>query len=98
MKKALYPAFVTLCVLITGCSNNTEHFGVTNYTYSYITSEVQEVTHDVYLAHCENNLYIEVPLDYKKDTVPVKYTGKIITYHVYDSDEKVSNGGYEYSK
>ena len=85
-----------LCGLLTGCGKpTTTTLNVNNYTIAYITSEVQEYTHDLRMVHCEDDIYIEVPYDYSKNTVNVKYTGKFIEYWVEDSDIKVSNKGYE---
>ena len=87
-----------LCGLLTGCGKPTTTLNVNNYTIAYITSEVQEYTHDLRMVHCENDIYIEVPYDYSKNTVNVKYTGKLIEYWVEDSEIKVSNKGYELEK
>ena len=89
---------MTLPIILCGCNNliKTETFLVKNYTYSFITSEVQEVTHDVYLAHCDNGYYIEVPENTKKVKIDVIKKDKVIYYHVNDTDEKVNNGGYYY--
>lgn len=84
-----------LCGLLTGCGKTTTTLNVNNYTTAYITSEVQEYTHDLRMVHCENDIYIEVPYDYSKNTVNVKYTGRFIEYWVEDSEIKVSNKGYE---
>ena len=85
-----------LCCSLAGCGKTTTTtLNVNNYTIAYITSEVQEYTHDLKIGHCEDDIYIEVPYDYSKHTVNVKYTGRFIEYWVEDSDIKVSNKGYE---
>ena len=83
-------------LLLSGC--DTTSFGVIDYTYAYQTSEVQEYTHDVYLAHCKGDIYVEVPEDYYLSMVDLKKTNKMIYYYVYGVDHKVSNKGWEYQK
>lgn len=95
MKKLLTIVALSMCAL-TGCSkDNGKLLDVDGYTTAYITSEVQEYTHDLRMAHCENDIYIEVPYGYSKDKVNVEYTGKFVYYWVEDSDVKVSNKGFE---
>ena len=94
MTKIILKALL-LCGLLTGCGETTTTLNVNNYTIAYITSEVQEYTHDLRMGHCEDDIYIEVPYDYSKNTVKVRYTGRLIEYWVEDSDIKVSNKGYE---
>lgn len=90
MKKLLA---VLPLMLLVACNNN--KYKVEDYTYAYQTSEVQEYTHDIYLAHCENGAYVEVPENYNKSYISLKKIDKVIYYYVYGVDEKVSNMGYE---
>lgn len=95
MKKIL----LLLILLLSGCSSKPKykywHAVIQGYDYSYQTSEVQENTHDVRLAICKNETYIEVSENYNKTYVALKYTGKLIYYRVYNNDKKVSNKGWE---
>lgn len=72
---------------------------IEGYTYSYQTSEVQEVTHDCYLAivssSFEDETFIEIPVNYSKTYVDLVKTNKMIYYWVYDRDYIVSNRGWE---
>lgn len=83
-------------LLLGGCKHTT--FGVVDYTYAYQTSEVQEYTHDIYLAHCKGDIYVEIPENYYSTTIDLKKTNKMIYYYVYGVDHKVSNKGWEYLK
>lgn len=91
-KKFKFIALMLPLLLLTACDKKIK---IEGFTYAYQTSEVQDVTHDVYLAHCENDIYIEVDEDYSKGSVAVKKTGNIIYYRVYGRDDKVSNKGWE---
>lgn len=94
MKKLL-----SLLLILTGCANNNGwHAVIQDRVYAYQTSEVQEYTHDIYLAVCKNNVYIEISKNYKKSYLPLKKTGKMIYYRIYGIEDKVSNKGYEIIK
>lgn len=94
MKKLLL-----LLLILAGCTNNSRwHAVIQDKVYAYQTSEVQEYTHDVYLAVCKDDVYVEIPEDYEKEYVPLKKTNKIIYYRVYGIEDKVSNKGYEMIK
>jgi uncharacterized protein YcfL len=82
-----------LLFMMASCSNRSK-VKVVNYDVAVITSEVQEHTHNLKLAHLDNDIYVEVPNDYDKDTISIEYTGKVIYYHTVNGD-KVSNKGYE---
>lgn len=104
MKKLL--AFAILPLLLIGCENSRledyKTFDVNSYVYSYETSEVQEYTYDCYIAVFNDDIkqlcYVEVPYEYHKITINVKYTGKLIWYRVYGSQVKVYNNGWELAK
>ena len=51
-----------LCGLLTGCGKptTTTTLNVNNYTIAYITSEVQEYTHDLRMVHCENDISVRL--------------------------------------
>ena len=95
MKKLLLLALL----LLSACSPKPDyeywHAVITDYDYSYQTSEAQETTHDIKLAICKNDTYIAVSEDYDKVYVNLKYTGKVIYYWVYNNENKVSNNGWE---
>lgn len=90
MKKLLFIIPLLLC----GCSIGSKE-KVLKYTYSYLTSQVQETTKDCKLAVISEDRYIEVDDNYTGEYVNVKYTGNVIYYYVYDTEQKVSNKGYE---
>ena len=90
MKKLLLLVSLLLCA----CNKNW-HAVIKDYDYAYQTSEVQENTHDIRLAVCDGDVYIEIKESYKKGYVNLKHTGKVIYYRVYKVDEKVSNKGWE---
>lgn len=69
---ALICLFVCIMVVSGFANKSNDGCKILNYTYAYQTSEIQEYTHDVYLAHCENDIYIEVPIGYSKSTVKLK--------------------------
>lgn len=74
-------------------------FKVDEYVIADITSEVQEITHDMYLAHCKrgaNDCFIEVPVNDTRTELQLYYTGYIITYTVSHGivSQKVSNNGW----
>ena len=93
---ALIVITVSVIGLVSGLKNMQTYpsYKVLNYTYAYQTSEVQEYTHDIYLAHCVHDIYIEVPEDHANTYITAKKTDKIIYYRVYDCDFKVSNKGW----
>lgn len=74
-------------------------FHVEGYVIAVLTSEPQEVTHDMRLAYCtryKNDAYIEVPVNDKSTELELVYTGYLITYTL-DSGlikNKVSNNGW----
>ena len=92
---ALICLFVCIMVVSGFVNKSNDGCKILDYTYAYQTSEVQEYTHDVYLAHCVNDAYIEVPIGYSKSTVKLKKASKWIYYWVYDVDYEVSNKGWE---
>lgn len=94
---SLIVCITAIVMAIIGIKNNETYprYKILNYTYAYQTSEVQEYTHDIYLAHCQNDVYIEVPEDYSNSSIRLKKTNKMIYYYVYGVDFKVSNKGWE---
>lgn len=98
MKKVI--AIITLIasvLFLASCVNNEgTEFKVDGFAYAYQTSEVQEFTHDVYLAHCMGDIYVEVPETYYLPSIRLKETQKIIYYRIYGVDHKVSNKGWEF--
>jgi hypothetical protein len=68
---------------------------VLNYDVAYITSDVQEYTHDLKIAHLENNIYIQVPDDYDEEYVDIVQTGHETFFYIMSSKEKVSDKGYK---
>lgn len=82
-----------LLFMMVSC-NKTSKVKVVNYDIAVITSEVQEYTHNLKLAHLDNDIYVEVPNDYNEETINIEYTGKVIYYHTVNGN-KVSNKGYE---
>ena len=57
-------------------------FKVDEHVIAELTSEVQEITHDMYLAHCKrgaNDCFIEVPVNDTRTELQLYYTGYIIT-------------------
>lgn len=78
-------------LLMCGCSTNIAK--VQEYVMAYQTSEVQEYTHDVRLAHI-NDFYVEVDEKCNYKHIAIKKTDNIIYYHVYGIEEKVSNKGW----
>lgn len=112
MKKATQIILCSVCVvgMVVGCvlfaneiykqaekqNENGWHAVIRDYDYAYQTSQVQEITHDIRLAICDNETYIAIDRNYNKSYVPLKYTGNYIYYWVYKvSDQKVSNKGWE---
>lgn len=108
MKKGLLLAAAALC--LAGCQNGIEKEYTMDVQAAYVatmTSEVQDLTHDVYVVHCKRgmslfNYYIEVP-EYPNvlpEHLVASDTGKTITYHIDidGKDTKVSNHGYEFVK
>ena len=96
MKKLLF-TLLTTTLLLTSCQDQTIIATVSGYTYSYITSEVQDYTHDCYLAIVPDlDSYIEVPNDCLTRHISIKQTNKIIYYYIYEVEHKVSNHGWEY--
>lgn len=74
-------------------------FHVEGYVIAVLTSEPQEVTHDMRLAYCtryKNDAYIEVPIDDNRTDLELVYTGYQITYTLERGliDSKVSNNGW----
>lgn len=74
-------------------------FKVDEHVIAEITSEVQEHTHDMYLAHCvrgANDCYIEVPVNDTRTELQLYYTGYIIKYTITRGigSTKVSNNGW----
>lgn len=74
-------------------------FHVKSYVIAVLTSEPQEVTHDMRLAYCtryKNDAYIEVPIDDNRTDLELVYTGYQITYTLERGliDSKVSNNGW----
>lgn len=80
-----------LALLMCGCSTNVVK--VQEYVFAYQTSEVQEETHDVRLAHI-NDFYVEVPNNCNYKHISIKKTDQITYYYVYGIEEKVSNKGW----
>lgn len=89
MKKSI---LLILPLLLAGCGNDKKqkNRNVKTYIFEVLyhitanqTSEVQEKTHDPYLACCErgaNSCFIEVPYGDKKKELELFYTGYIIEY------------------
>ena len=73
-------------------------FEVKDHYTAYQTSEVQEITHEPYLAFCKsgvNECYIEVPQGDTRTMLNLVYTGYEITYKVGGLLSKtVSNNGW----
>lgn len=74
-------------------------FKVEDHVIAVLTSEVQEITHDMYLAYCKrgvNEAFIEVPVNDKSTELELVYTGYQITYTLERGliDSKVSNNGW----
>ena len=74
-------------------------FKVKEHYTAYLTSEVQETTHDPYLAYCKsgvNECFIEVPYGDTREELSLVHTGYIITYEleVDGKDYTVSNNGW----
>lgn len=96
MKKTIILLLASL-LLLTACeSTKKETFSIRSFTYAYQTSEVQDYTHDVYIAHCNGDIYVEVPETYYQLAIDLTYTKKIVTYYVYGVEHKVSNKGWEF--
>lgn len=92
-------------LLLTGCNdtynvaNKPYEFTVKEHKIATQTSEVQEKTHDIYLAYCvagANECFIEVPVNDAREKLKLVHTGYIITYK-FDSliAREVSNNGWE---
>ena len=100
VKKLSLLLSIFVIFLFISCSKYTK-FDVKYLTTAYITSEVQEKTHDMTLAYCDNDIYVEVPDYFNSNTVNLVYTNRIIWYTIRLSDGfsiKVSNKGYEYPR
>lgn len=74
-------------------------FEVDEHVIAELTSEVQEITHDMYLAHCvrgANECFIEVPVNDERKELELVYTGYIIKYTITHGigSTKVSNNGW----
>ena len=74
-------------------------FKVEDHVIAVLTSEVQEKTHDPYLAYCKsgvNECFIEVPYGDTREELGLVHTGYIITYEleVDGKDYTVSNNGW----
>lgn len=83
-------------LLLTACANKptTYTFEVKEHYTAIMTSEVQETTHDIYLAYCVrgvNEAFIEVPQGDKRTELELYYTGYQIKY-------TIDNGGYGFSE
>ena len=111
MKKGLTKIMALLSLSgLASCANGIEKeytMSVKESCIAYVTSEVQEETHDIYLIHCKKSLsplnyYIEVSElpDKLPEKLIAKNTGKKINYHIEinGKDAKVSNHGYEFVK
>lgn len=90
MKKLL----LLLPLLLTGCSAKqiTYTFDVLDHVTASITSEVQEKTHEPYLAYCKSGInycFIEVPYGDIRTKLELIHTGYVITY-----DKTLSNNGW----
>lgn len=93
---------------LTGCKNGVEKeysMEIQEFAVAYTTSEVQEVTHDVHLAHCKKSLslfnyYIEIPElpTEEYSTLIAKDSDNKVYYHITvdGKDSKVTNHGYEF--
>lgn len=93
---------------LTGCKNGVEKeypMEIKEFAVAYMTSEVQEVTHDVNLVYCKNSLsllnyYIEIPEVPTEEysTLVAKDSGNKVYYHIIvdGKDTKVTNHGYEF--
>lgn len=84
-------------VLMTAC-NNTTYFTILDYAHAYQTSEVQNFTHDIYLAHCAGDIYVEIPDTYDLSYVEVYKTDDVVYYRIYESQFKVSDKGWKLRK
>ena len=107
MKKlGLFMGIVALT--LSGCTNGVEKeypMEINEFTVAYITSEVQEETHDINLAHCKKSLslfeyYIEIPEVPAEEytTLVAKDSDKKVYYHIDidGKDSEVTNHGYEF--
>lgn len=92
-------------LLLSACNdtyvvtNKPYEFKVTEHKIAVQTSEVQEHTHDIYLAYCvagANECYIEVPVNDTREKLMLVHTGYVITYK-FDGiiNKTVSNNGWE---
>lgn len=99
MRKALLPLLaicLASCGKITASDPNTFH--IEEFVFAYETSEPRTTYGDIYLAHCEGGIYVEIPDDYYLTSIKLERTGKKIYYIVYDLRGKVSNKGWEYKQ
>lgn len=81
------------------CKHYTYTFKVEGHITAFLTSEVQETTHEPYLAYCKsgvNDCFIEIPYGDEREELELVYTGYVITYTLgFDgNDTKVSNNGW----
>lgn len=72
---------------------------VIEYLTAFMTSDFQAETHDIKLAKCDQELYIEVPNDCKLKQIEVEKTDNVTTYFIDDEEEvfkKVTDKGWKY--
>lgn len=72
---------------------------VIEYLTAFMTSDFQAETHDIKLAKCDQELYIEVPKDCELKKIEVEKTDNVTTYFIADEEEvfkKVTDKGWKY--
>jgi len=72
---------------------------VIEYLTAFMTSDFQAETHDIKLAKCERELYIEVPEDCELEKIEIEKTDNVTTYFIEDEEEvfkKVTDKGWKY--
>ena len=94
MKKLLL--LLPILLTLTACNNQeTYEFKVKGHYTTYMTSEPQNYTHDLYVAYCEsgvNTAYVEVPQGDTRETLKLRYTGYIIKYWLVGWEIGSNNG------
>lgn len=106
MKKRKLLLIAIASLAIAGCTTAQKGdcaLKVVEYVRAYASAEVENYEdipslpeyRSIYLAHCENDLFIEVPDDCIQSFLDIKRTGRKIYYAVETIPWWVSNKGWE---
>ena len=93
--KSIIATIMAFLVLASCSTIARKEVEVESYAVAYQTSEVQEYTHDCYLAKC-GDIYVEVNWGLNLESITIEKTDHVVYWHVHGIDEKVSNEGWQW--